>query len=297
MATTAEPEHRATVIDLALVRPPRGRRSTFLLRLSAMKGDEEAYRYIGIDDASLLPDLARVIDIAFDLPASDTAPAGFTREAGEPHADTLINPESTLGDAFGAGRTTIYYNWGLWRFDIELAEVYPRDESTPRAVCVAGSGDFGFAPLHITDINRALIGDDTANDVLRLTRPEIGDIVMRSNIFDFILLLKALDLARPTDVSPQQLEVLAQLPRERTRPGQDAFWSVVLGLACLADADTTDSVISSTFAALGYGSVSAAKVRELCAGSLVRLAGLGAYGAAETAPVTRLDVFRELLRG
>lgn len=292
MSTTAGIEHRSTVIDLALVRPSNGRRSTLMLRVSAMKRDEEAYRYIGVDEAISLPDLARVIRIAFHLPAGVTAPAGFSREAGEPRADTHIATESTLRDAFPAGRTTIYYNWGLWRFDIELAEVYPRDESTPRAVCVAGSGDFGPSPLNLGDINRALIGDDTVSDVMRLTRPEVRDVIGRSNIFDFVLLLKAIDLTRPSDVSAQVRGVLAHLPRESTRRSHDAFWSVVLGLACLADGDTTDSVITSTFEALGHGAVSAREVRGMCAESLARLSEV--EGAS---PVARLDVYRELLRG
>ncbi|MCT1585479.1 plasmid pRiA4b ORF-3 family protein [Corynebacterium sanguinis] len=282
------------MFDLTLLRPRSGSRSTFMLRVSVNVGDEEAYRYLGIAEASSLHDVSRAVATAFGLSAQ---PAGFTTEPAEPRPDTVLDPATTLGDAFTGARTTIYYHWGLWRFDLELVEAYPRDDATPPAVCVAGSGAFGAAELSITEINRDLIGEDFAADVLKLTRAEVRDVVARTSMYDFVLLLKALDLGRETDLPASVRASISKLPRERTAAGRDAFWSVILALACFADAETTDNIITSTYASLGHPALPAQQVREKCAGSLVRLTASGAYGSSKAAPVERLDTFRALLRG
>lgn len=284
-------EYRAPVVDLALARSRRGAGETLLLRVSAMKGDEEAYRYVGVDGAGPLGDVARVIAVAFALPSHPVTPAGFCAPSG------AVPQDRQLSQVFSGEQTTIFYTWGLWRFTIELAQRYPRDNSTPPAVCVAGSGDFGREPFRIAEVNRALLGDDMANDVLRHSHPEVRELVARSHMYDFVLLLKALGADHAPEVGEPERARIRQLPRERTRAGRDAFWTVALALACLADDETTDTIISTTYASLGYEGVPAAEVRRRCAGSLVRLASLGAYGAAEDAPADRLDIFRELLRG
>lgn len=286
-------DNSAPVIDLALLRPRSGTRSTFILRASAMKGDEEIYRYLGVDSSSTLNDVSRALAVAFAISGHCPAPAGFATDPGAPRPESTIDAALTLSEALRGERTTIFYNWGLWRFTLELVEVYPRDDATPPAVCFAGGGDFGDVRLDLTAINRELIGDDITEDVLRNTRHEVRSIVTRSSMYDFVLLLRALDLGRVAVVRAS----IRELPRERTRAGRDAFWAVSLALACLTDEETTDTIITTTYASLGYTPVPADKVRELCAGSLVRLAALGAYGAGEDSPVDRLDVFRELFRG
>lgn len=286
-------ETRAPVIDLALLRPRSGVRATLILRVSAMKGDEEIYRYLGVDESSTLDDVARTLVVAFGISGHCPVPAGFTTEPGQPSASSRISAEFTLGEALEGTRSTIFYHWGLWRFELELVEAYPRDDATPPAVCIAGAGDFGEIPLNITAINRELIGDDTAERVLRHIREEARDVIVRSSMYDFVLLLEALDLGRDVAVRTS----IRELPRERTRAGRDAFWSVCLALTCLADAETTDLIITTTYDNLGYPGVSAQRVRELCSGSLVRLAGLGVYGEGQVAPVARLDIFRELFSG
>ncbi|WP_165164801.1 plasmid pRiA4b ORF-3 family protein [Corynebacterium qintianiae] len=275
---------RGTVVHLSLLR------STFMLRVSAMRGDEEVYRYLGIDESSPLGDVSHAIGVAFSLTGHHAAPAGFATDPGEPRPETRIDPDSTLGDALPGARTTIYYHWGLWRFDLELVEAYPRDDSTPPAVCVAGAGDFG-TPLEITAINRALLGDATADAVLAEARTEVRNIVARSSMHDFVLLLKALDLNREAGADAEVRASIRDLPLERTRAGRDAFWVAALALACLADEETTDTIIATTYSALGYTGVPAVKVRELCSASLGRL------DVDRIPPVERLDVFRALLRG
>ncbi|AWB83158.1 hypothetical protein [Corynebacterium liangguodongii] len=283
-------EHRAPVIDLALVRPRAGTRSTYVVRASARGSEEDAYRYIGIDEAATLADVSRALALSFGFHGCP-APSGFSERPGAPTELAQPDGETTLGEALSGARTTIFYHWGLWQFELELVEAYPRDDNTPPAVVVAGAGDFAGAEFRIDEINRELIGDDSARAVLAQARPEVRDIVERSGMYDYVLLLKAVDLGRVEGAS------ISEVPRERTPLGRDAFYTVVLALACLADAETTDTVIEATFAALGHTGYRARDVRELCAGSLVRLAALGAYGAGAHAPVARLDVYRALLRG
>lgn len=281
--------HRAPVIDLALARarlgPSRRRGSTLVVRVSTMKADEEIYRYIGLDEDLALAEVPRVIATAFSLPDAPPAPAHF---AGAPGAAA----PGTLGEALRDGFS---FTWGLWRFDLELAQRHPRDGATPPAVCIAGAGDLGGEPFDIAAVNRRLIGDDRADDILRAVRPELRDVIVRSRMFDYVLLLQALDV-EAGGVDKRAREAAATLPRERSARGRDAFWCVLLALACFADEETTDTITESTFEALGWGFMTAPEVRELCAGSLVRLASLGVWGPGEAAPVDRLEVFRALLR-
>ncbi|WJY67073.1 hypothetical protein [Corynebacterium auris] len=286
--STAIGRTRAPVINLALARARRDAtrraRSTLVARVSAMVADEEIFRYIGFDEATPLSDVQRILATAFSLDDAPPAPTHFSR-AGH-----------TIGEVLRGHSEPLFYSWGLWRFTFQLVELYPRDRATPPAVCIAGSGDFGAAPFDIAEVNRRLIGEDRAADVLRSVRPELREVVTRSRMFDYVLLLQALDVRRG-GVDKQARNTAARLPREQTAKGRDAYWCVLLGLACFADEETTDAIIESTFAALGWEPCPADKVRALCAGSLVRLAGLGVYGPAESAPVERLDVFRELMRG
>lgn len=281
-------QHRAPVIDLALARARRSgappRRRTLVVRVATMKSDEEVYRYLGFADDARLPEVQHAIAVAFSLPDAQPAPARFSGAPGD-----------TLGEALRGGRGPFTFTWGLWRFDLQRVEEYPRDRSTPAAVCLAGSGDFGDTPFDITGINRRLIGDDRADDVLRAARPEVRDVITRSRMFDYVLLVQALDLGCG-GVDKRAREAAETLPRERGSEGRDAYWCVVLGLACFADAETTDAVIESTFEALGWPRRTADEVRDLCSGSLVRLAALGVFGPGRTSPVERVEVLRELLR-
>ena len=279
--------HRAPVIDLALARARHAgtpHRSTLVVRVATMKADEEVYRYIGFAEDAPLAEVQHAIAVAFSLPESTPAPAQFTAARGD-----------TLGEVLPVGHGPFSFTWGLWRFDMRRVETHPRDASTPPAVCLAGAGEFGDATFDITDINRRLIGDDRADDVLRAARPAVRDVITRSRMFDYVLLIQALDLGRG-GADTRAREAAASLPRERSPEGRDAYWCVLLGLACFADGGTTDSVIESTFEALGWERRTAAEVRDLCSGSLVRLASLGVYGPGRTSPVERVDVLRELLR-
>lgn len=280
--------HRAPVIDLALARARRAAaerpRSTLVVRVSTMKADEEVFRYFGFDEDIPLGEVQRAITTAFSLPDAPAAPAHFNSGGA-----------GRLGAALRQHPTTLSFVWGLWRFRIEHTESHPRDAATPPAVCIAGSGDFCGTALDIAEVNRRLIGEERLDDVLRPVRGEIRDIIARSRMYDYVLLLQALDVGRG-GVDKRARDVAATLPRERGGRARDAYWSVLLALACFADAETTDSITETMFRALGGGDMDAAGIRALCAGSLVRLASLGVYGPGRAAPVDRLDTFRELLR-
>ncbi|MDY5784834.1 hypothetical protein [Corynebacterium sp.] len=280
----------AGVIDFAGAALARARRAgtsasptTLVVRVSTLKADEDIYRYLGLNSDLPLTEVQRVIAAAFSLPDDTPTPAQFSTDA------------ATLGEALSGANPPLSFTWGLWRFDLFRAGAYPRDAATPNAVCIAGAGDFTDAPFDITEVNRRLVGDDTANGVLATIHPEARDVITRSRMFDFVLLLQALDVGKE-GVDKRARDVARTLPRERSPEARDAYWCVVLGLACLADAPTTNSVIESTFRALGWPAHTADEIRALCAGSLVRLAAIGAYGPGQAAPVERVDVFRELLR-
>ncbi|WP_342318831.1 hypothetical protein [Corynebacterium mayonis] len=283
----------AEVIDFALARAQLARtpttRTTIVVRVATMKADEEIYRYLGFSDDMPLEEVQRVIATAFSLPGHTPSPAHFTS------ADTTVGTVGTVGTVLHPGHGPFSFIWGLWRFDLWRVEALPRDDATPDAVCVAGCGSIDGGAFDISEVNRRLVGEDWANGILHQVRDEVRDVITRSKQHDFILLLHALDVGKG-GVDKHARDVARTLPRERTDMARDAYWCTVLALACLGDAQTTDSVTQSTFAALGWGDHSAAEIRALCAGSLVRLTALGALGPRRVPPVARLEIFRELVR-
>lgn len=286
--------HLAAVVDLDAARVRlRGQpdNRTLLLRCATMRADEEILRHIGVSADSTLDDLRRVLEIAFAVPSVDS-PSRFTLLIDAP---SRLPSATHLSEYLRAPGDAIYFHWGLWRFTLDLLDIYPRDAATPDALCVAGAGDFGEVSFDMSAINAQLIGSDAIDSVLASARAEVVDVVERSESMDFVPLLQALDLTRETDLAPDTPETLASLPRERDPRARDAFWATVLALSCLADEHTTDAVVEATMEALGHGA-SAAEAREACAGSLVRLASVGGYGAGAGSAVDKLEIYRALLR-
>lgn len=303
-STLYRPRHQqvASVVDLDSARvrlrgPLPTQQRTLLIRCATWHADEEIIRHIGVDSDSTLEEIQRVIDIAFALPADASAPSRFTRNDDD---SGRLDAATAIADYVSEPGDVLYFHWGLWQFSLMLADVYPRDAATPRALCVAGAGEFGGAPFDIAEINTQLLGPSTVQSVEAAARPEVVDVVNRSRRMDFLPLLQALDLARPVEVAPAVAEILATLPRERTDRARDAFWCTVLALSCLVDDHTTNSVLESSMEALGWSRadgepLSAGEVHQLCAGSLVRLASVGGFGSGASA-VDKLDLYRALLR-
>lgn len=292
----------ANVVDLTAARARRQRQPrTVILRASNIRPDAEVHRHIGLNDAQHLADLHDVLRITFGLAdAGDdagAAPWHFSttgdREERLDAADELHQHLTDDGDA-------IVYHWGLWDITISAVESYPRDSGTPRALCVGGSGAFGGVDFDLATINAELTGTTTIREVLAATHPAVRDIIDRSGIFDFVPLLQALDLARAVDLPPQVRASLAELPVEEDPAGRDAFWVVILALACMSDTELTDHILTTAMDGLGWQDddgtpLTGPAVRDLCVDSLARLTAVGGYGPDELAPVDRLDIYRELL--
>lgn len=293
------------VVSLASVRArrsgddlPERQPRTVILQASNVQADLEVHRHIGINDALHLADLHEVIDISFSPHPTDplqTSPWCFT--AGEERLDSAEEINVHLRDP----HDEIFYHWGLWVIRLHMVDSYPRDRGTPRALCVGGSGSFGAAEFDLAAVNAALTGTDTIRDVLSSTRVEIRDLIRRSEIFDFVPLLQALDLSRPSELSQSARELCASLPDEDELVGHDAFWTVVLALACMSDEHLAAKVLEATMAELGWVNddgtpMNGKEVRAQCTASLVKLAEIGGYGADALAPVDRLEIYRELLR-
>lgn len=236
----------------------------------------DVYRHIGVDEQLTLGELHDVLDICF----------GF---AGSPWSFPGFAPENCIPD-------TCSYRWGLWEVDLQVIDAYPRDKSTPRALCIGGSGWLGAGSFDLAEINQKLTGRSTIDQVLALTKPQLRAMIERAELFDFVPLLQAIDLTQA------QRSIDLPLPLERDPAGRDAFWSLVLILSCFAEPEVSDSLLETTMATLGWveddgSALRAPAIRALCAESIQQLARVGGYGRDAKSPVERLDIYRELLAG
>lgn len=298
MSRNLEPE-RVIDLDAARARKAEGGRParTLVLQVANVRADGETHRQVGVSDSLHLSDLRDVLVVSFslDLTTDEGAPWSF-RSADEvlDHGDLLHQHLGTPGDR-------LVFHWGLWQFQIVTAHSWLRDNGTPWALCVGGSGRFGDEPFNIAAINAALTGTSTTQSVLDLASAPVRSIIERSRIFDLVPLLQALDLSREVDLSAEVRQRLEDLPVEDGAAESDAFWATALGLSCLSDEALTDEIIESIIAALGWvdddgSTLRGTTVRNMCADSLNVLAGVGGYGKDQLPPVDRLDIYRELLR-
>lgn len=285
------------VIDLATARLTRD--NTVILQVANVRADTEVLRQVGVNDALTLDELRSILATCFNLVDQDEeAPWHFFEHHGA--RGRRIDPQHAIRDFLSRPGRHIDFTWGLWDFTITVAEIYPRDADTPRALCVGGCGSFG-APFDITAINAQLTGRTHIAAVLRKTKPAVRDLILRSRLFDFVPLLQAMDLDRPVQLSPDVRAELDSLPREVTEEGRDCFWCAVLALTCLGDAPLCDEVLVTTLNALGWVEddgvpLDANAARSHCHASLAVLEKLGAAGAWLKSPVDRLDIYRALLR-
>lgn len=293
-------KHPDRVVDLAAARarrhpePDDRPARTIILQVSNVRADGEAHRQIGVTDSLRFSDVHDVLAVAFGL--REPAPWSFTDTRG-----ARLDNDAGIGDHLGRVGAEITFRWGLWDFRVTAAHSWPRDSGTPWALCVGGSGRFGDTGFDIARINAELTGHEATREILARTRPAVRGIIERSQLFDLVPLLQALDLGRDSGVDADLTARLAGLPVENDAAGTDAFWAVVLGLSCLADDEHADHVTEQIVAALGWvdddgSALTAAAARELCAASVQVLAEVGVYGDRRVAAVDKLDIFRELLR-
>lgn len=297
MSSNREPDR---VVDLAAARArklqqaPSTAARTIILQVASVRADGESHRQIGVTDSLQLGDLCDVLAVAFALRAP--APCRFLTVDG-----AVLSNDADIRRYLGRVGNEIIFEWGLWKFTVTAAHSWPRDNGTPWALCVGGSGRFGDTGFDIAQINAELTGTEMTRDVLARTHPAVCDIIDRSRLFDLVPLLQALDLGREVDLDDDVRARLATLPRETDTAGIDAFWAQVLALSCLTDNALAEHIAEQIMAALGWvdddgGELSAAGVRALCAESLEVLCEIGVYGQRQVATVDKLDIFRGLLR-
>lgn len=286
------------VIDLAARRVARGSGPhTLLVRAEIITNGEHVIRHIGVDESTTLDCMRRVLAAAFNLP-KEPAPARFTLGCDD---DRPLESSMPLGSLLLRPGDHLHFHYGLLHFTVYLGDRWPRDEATPRRLCVGGIGELPGCGFDLAGINAALVDERVVDSVLESTRPDVRDLIERARIFDFIPLLQAMDLDRHVELDTPIESALESLPQEADPIEVDAFWSTVLGLSCLAADELTDTVIEETMDALGWttdsgAGITAADAKQLCTRSLETLSSIGAYGATAVAPVDRLDLFRGLLR-
>ncbi|MDO4910724.1 MAG: hypothetical protein Q3972_03150 [Corynebacterium sp.] len=269
--------------------------STLIVRAIMLGPEEDIVRHIGINSAMGCQEFHRVMGIAFGL-----------EEKGSPWAVMLGDKDLTniglpLGFFLAEQGDTLRYTYGLWDCDIELLDIYPRDAGTPEALCIGGGGDFMNQPFDLSAINARLTGREATEAILATVHPYVRGLIERSGMFDFVPLLQALDLGRPTNLAPEVVAALRLLPFEEEPAAKDAYWAMVLALASLGGEALGNEIVEATMDSLGWedddGSfLTGPKIRALCARSLDTLAKYGAYGVRSKSAVERLEYYREILR-
>lgn len=258
-STLYRSSHLAPVIRLA-----RRRVGATLLVRVGLVSDEAVYRWVGIEETTSIAECCNVVGEVFGT-------TGIGADAPQ---------ELKLHDVLRSPGQSTHFSRGLWSFEMQLADIYPRDESTAPSVCVAGSGAFGGVPFDIAQVNARLIGEVTGVGCLRA---EVRDFMARAKGHDFAPLLQALDVG----AGPR----LASLPVEDDPVARDAFWSIVFALTCCAGEETAQ-IAQSIFSSLGHEE-SYGEMRSRCAESLARLDAV----AGERSQAAMLEIYRQLMRG
>lgn len=258
-STLYRSDHLAPVIRLT----ERRAGATLLVRVGLVS-DEVVYRWVGIDEDATIADCCEIVGEVFGV-----------EEVG---ADAP--QERLLCDVLKSPGDSTHFSHGLWSFEMQLANVYPRDESTPPSVCVAGSGAFGPHGFDIGKVNARLMGEVEVPGL----RAEVREFMARARGHDFAPLLQALDVGAG--------ERIEALPVETGRVERDAFWSLVFALTCCAGGETAH-IAESIFASLGHGDLGIGEIRAQCAESLASLDEIG----GERTPAEMLDIYRQLMRG
>ncbi|MDN5684467.1 hypothetical protein [Corynebacterium glyciniphilum] len=170
---------------------------------------------------------------------------------------------------------------------LTTAGAMTRDEHTPDAVCLAGefipesrgepdghgrtpapkalvfAGATGDSVGDVEDVeiprdvdlaavNVALTGEETVEQILAGLAPELRELLLDGDLYEFTPLLQALDLGRPAQVPDSARAVLDGIPAETTPLGRAAAWSRIVALSTLSDRATADEISEMLMAALGF---------------------------------------------
>lgn len=107
------------------------------------------------------------------------------------------------------------------------------------------------ARVDVTEVNVALAGEDTVEQILAETDPELRELLHERALYEFIPLLQALDLERPANVTEHAAELLADAPIEKSKIGRAAAWARIIALSTLVDSEV-DEVSEAFMSALGF---------------------------------------------
>lgn len=107
------------------------------------------------------------------------------------------------------------------------------------------------ARVDVTEVNVALAGEDTVEQILAETDPELRELLHERALYEFIPLLQALDLERPANVTEHAAELLADAPIEKSKIGRAAAWARIIALSTLVDSEA-DEVSEAFMSALGF---------------------------------------------
>ncbi len=193
---------------------------------------------------------------------------------------------TTLDEALGRDGTA-----SLLVDDIAItlttAGAMTRDEHTPDAVCLAGEfipefrqepGGQGRTPapnalvfagatgdgaggaagvdiprdVDLAAVNVALTGEETVEQILAGLAPELRELLLDGDLYEFTPLLQALDLGRPAQVPDSARAVLDGIPAETSPLGRAAAWSRIVALSTLSDRVTADEISEMLMSALGF---------------------------------------------
>ncbi|MCQ9127482.1 plasmid pRiA4b ORF-3 family protein [Corynebacterium amycolatum] len=306
--------------------------ATLIIGASLEEEPCSAHRVFGVNDQMDLRSLSRVLAVIFGwgdesvptkfhLPGSAVESVAQLVTGGRPAAGGVVDVplSTTVAEVLQSPGDTLIWQWGLWEHTLQVREAFARDEATPNALCIGGSGSIralgdvdAEEPVDIAAINRELTGRDSIQNTLAAARADVVDIIERSGVFEFVPLLQALDLQRSESTALEltgeagesvvkRLRALPIEDAEKDPAGHDAALVELLCLAALTSDELRHDVAAHVMERLGWESdegipLSGEDVEELAAASWAEMSALGLAGEDVLSPVERLDLLREALR-
>ena len=310
--------------------------ATLIIGAVLTEEPQVVHRQFGINDRLTLRELSDALRVMFGWPG-ESAPTKFTldgadgddagTDARNADAEVTVSLDTVIGDVLQDVGDTLTWHWGLWDHRLDVREAFARDDATPDALCIGGSGTIDglwrggrvanvAAPVDsdsdelpdgpdIAAINELLTGEQSIRNTLSTARDDVVDLIERSGVFEFVPLLQALDLRRPpgcTCVADDCLRMRA-LPAEDPddAAGRDAALATLLCLSALTDEDIRHDVTSHVMDVLGWVAddgtpLTGEDVEELCADTWAVLEDVGVVGEDQVGVVDKLDLLREALR-
>lgn len=245
---------------------------TYLLRV-VMSG--VVTRHIGVADSLTVREFMHVIAVSFGLQAAPVRLPG-------------TQSDQLMSEILSTREFPLDFTFGLLPVTVDLIDTFVRDRGTPRALCVGGSGQVvGDEPVDISTINLQLTNPEDFTAVFTALHPAPAEVIVRSQIFDFVPLIQALDLGQVQPLSKQLKGLFSRL----SAPGhEDAKWVILLAGATLSDAHVVEEVAVTTFQALGYSVTTMAEIAALHPTAAAVYRQVAAFS-----PVEQIEFYRHAL--